>query len=139
MPERIINKTVFVFPALCLLFVAIGCLSETSGPNDDFDLEPFKKLAREEECAGAKNRLYSIDISLVFWDREGECPDNSYAQTLYGTSTKDIKCRYHDSIGGPVYVCNDSTYHEMFQTILDNLDANDLGLGESHTVEDIPL
>ena len=132
-----IKKTVIVSLALCTFFVLNGCFSKSSGPDDDFDLEPFKKLAGEAECAQIKNRLYWIDKSLVFWDREGECPDNWYAQTLYGKSVDDIKCQYHDSVGGPVYVCNDSTYHEMFQTILGNVDSNNLGLHTSHTVEGI--
>ena len=115
----------------------LNCSKNSTGNDYDLNLSPFKKLAKEEECAENRNKLYLIDKNLVFWEREGSCPDNSFAQILYGKIPEDIKCKYFDSIAGPVYICNDSTYHELFQTIIANLDNDNLGLTSEHTVEDI--
>ncbi|MFC1650512.1 hypothetical protein ACFL2X_02980 [Candidatus Latescibacterota bacterium] len=126
----------FLTYLLCTVLI-INCSKNSTGNDDGLNLSPFKKLATEEGCAENRNNLYLIDKSLVFWEREGECPDNMFAQTLYGEKPEDIKCKYNDSIAGPVYICNDSTYHEMFQTIIVNLDYDNLGLSSEHTVEDI--
>ncbi|MFC1539738.1 hypothetical protein ACFL6H_09965, partial [Candidatus Latescibacterota bacterium] len=122
----------------CTILIS-NCSNNSTGNDYDLNLNPFKKLAQEEECAKNKNKLYLIDTSLVFWDREGGCMDNMFAQTLFGSTPDDIKCIYHDSIAGPEYACNDSTYHEMFQTIITNLDNDNLGLTPEYTVVDIPF
>ena len=120
---------------LCSVLILLNCSKNSTGSGDGFNISPFRKLAQEEECAKNRNNLYLIDKKLVFWEREGGCPDNWFAQTLYGESPNDIKCKYHDSIAGPVYICNDSTYHEMFQIIIANFDYDNLGLNSEHTVE----
>jgi|GEM_PF-2728172 len=130
----------FLSCLICAILLS-NCSDNSTGNEDDNDinLDPFKNLAQAEVCADYRNNLYLIDEHLVLWEREGDCPDNAYAQRLYGETPDDIKCLYSDSIGGPVYICNDSKYHEMFQTILTNLDGDNLGLTSEHTVKDISL
>jgi hypothetical protein len=128
-------------PLLLLLVVATGfsgCRDDDS-PNTDVNLEPFRALARTSTCADVSNRLFLIDHQLVFWDRQSNCADASYARVLYERTVSDVICDVHDSIAGPQKAChdNDGRYTEMFDTIVDNLDKEDLGLGSAHTVEPI--
>lgn len=97
--------------------------------------ELFFTRAREEVCANTRNRLFVIDGKQVFWDRAGTCGDNSYAQRLYGATPEALLCEASDSIIGPRISCNDMSDRAMFDTILNNLDSADLGLGSSHKVE----
>ncbi|MGZ8289238.1 MAG: protease complex subunit PrcB family protein [Telluria sp.] len=95
----------------------------------------FTALAREEACAGTRNRLFVIDGMQVFWDRAGNCGDNSYAQRLFGATPDALLCETMDSIAGPRTSCKDEASRGLFNTILANLDRDDLGLGKGHKVE----
>ena len=95
-------------------------------------------MARKGICAERRNRLFLIDGKTVLWDRAGNCADNAYEQTWFGSSPDQVICRVHDSIAGPRKTCDPSRAAE-FDTILENLDAPDLGLGTEHRVETIPL
>src|SRR5689334_14674744 len=102
------------------------------------DLDAFRKLARESNCADVRNHLFLIDNHIVFWDRESRCADAAYAQTLYDRKPDTVLCNNMDSIAGPQRSCNgDAPFINMFDTILKNLDAPDLGLGPGHTVTPI--
>jgi hypothetical protein len=100
---------------------------------------PFTTLAHAAPCADSANRLFLIDSAMVFWDRRGNCPDSAYSFTLYASTPDTILCRYEDSIAGPVAQCNDSTYHELLETMRTNLTDPNLGLDSTHTVAQIPL
>ena len=104
----------------------------------DFPLKPFQDMARKSMCTESKNRLFLIDGKTVLWDRAGLCPDNAYEQTWFGPSPDQVICKAHDSIAGPRKTCDPSRATE-FDTMLENLDAPDLGLGKDHRVETIPL
>jgi hypothetical protein len=123
--------------ALAVLLLAISCEDESTEPTFEIDLTPFKDLARAADCAGIQNRLYLIDSQLVFWYRAGDCPDNSYAQKLFGSKVDHILCDSHDSIAGPVINYLDDRYRSMFDTIIANVDQPDLGLSPDHTVQAI--
>jgi hypothetical protein len=104
------------------------------------DLAPFKEMATNSPCADIRNRLFLIDDQLVFWDVAGNCADASYSETLYyGSSPDQVLCSFHDSIAGPMKDCEDEQYQELFDTITENRDAPDLGLGEAHTVQTVPF
>ena len=130
-----------------MLAIALGCLatvtvvacasSSASEMDTKVDLDSFRELARNAPCADIDNRLFLIDEAVLFWTREGNCPDNWYEHVLFGETPEKVICQLHDSIAGPVYTCNDSTYEAIFWTIVDNLDKEDLGLGPNHTVETI--
>jgi hypothetical protein len=129
----------FTMMALAIVFLVLSCEDESTEPSPEIDLTPFKELARAADCTDIRNRLYLIDSQLVFWDRAGDCPDNSYAQKLFGSKIDTILCDSHDSIAGPVIIYQDDLYRGMFDTIIANLDQPDLGLGPDHTVQTIPF
>ncbi|HWJ94535.1 MAG TPA: hypothetical protein VNT33_07400, partial [Telluria sp.] len=98
----------------------------------------FIKMAQGAGCADSRNRLFLIDSKMVFWDRAGNCPDNSYAMTLYGPTTQAVLCTRYDSIAGPMTTCANSSNRELFDVIVKNRDAADLGLSASgHKVEQV--
>ncbi|MFX0198368.1 MAG: hypothetical protein ACFFCW_19795 [Candidatus Hodarchaeota archaeon] len=121
--------------ALSGLFIATLVMVSTC--HKPIDLEPFKELARNADCADISNRLFLIDKKMVFWDRQGNCPDNRFAQILFRRSPEDELCSRKDSIAGPIVSCKDEEFQELFETIIDNLDQDDLGLGPDHQVEPI--
>jgi hypothetical protein len=105
------------------------------GKSPVVNLEPFRALARNADCADRTNRLFLIDRKLVFWNREASCADAAYTRTLFGRTPDHLICRAFDSIAGPQRTCHDAVpYEAMFDTILQHLDAPDLGLGSGHTV-----
>jgi hypothetical protein len=101
-------------------------------------VKPFQDVARKSPCTETKNRLFLIDGTSVLWDRAGNCPDNAYEQTWYGATPGEVLCRAQDSIAGPRKTCDPSRAAE-FDTMIENLDAPDLGLGGGHKVRRIPL
>jgi hypothetical protein len=122
-----------------LMLLLAGCRTRASLPEPSPALNPFVKMARGSVCADKWNRLYLIDEKLVFWDRQGDCPDNSYAQTLYGKTPDEILCVQHDSIAGPRKECRDPKYAELFETLIGHLGEPNLGLGTQHTARRLPL
>ena len=114
-----------------------GCNGNPAEPRAEIDLTSFKALGRGDSCTKIRNRLFLIDGKLVFWDRAGNCPDATYGETLFGSTTSDALCVFHDSIAGPIKICQDDGYREMFDTIIANLDKPDLGLGSHHKVQPI--
>lgn len=96
----------------------------------------FIKMAQEASCSELKSRLFVIDGKQMFWDRAGNCPDNSYSQALFGNSTQQVLCSRADSIAGPKTFCADDKSRELFDTIQKNLDKADLGL-VGHKVEQV--
>ena len=130
--------TVLKIVVLCLvLFFSLLSTPGCKKSEMEIDLEPFIRMARNSFCADIRNRLFLIDDALVLADRFGSCADNQYNVTLYGSTVDEVLCEYHDSIGGPVKRINDERYRAMFEKIIVNLDKADLGLGSSHTVEEI--
>lgn len=119
------------------LLALAGCHDRPTGPGAGVDLESFKALARQSDCADLRNRLFLIDGVMVFWDRAGQCPDASYALTLYGSSVERVLCRAMDSVAGPMKDCRAEPYAPLFETILAHTNEPDLGLGRAHTVQPI--
>ena len=116
-----------------------GCSRGHSSVQAAPELAPFVELARKTECADDRRRLFVIDNVLVFFDRAGDCPDNSYSETLFGGSVDEVLCASHNSIAGPVTECHDAAFRELFETIIAHLDEPDLGLGSRHTVHQVPV
>jgi len=103
------------------------------------NLTSFKAMAQQANCADMRNDLYVIDNQMVFWAKEGACPDASYSYILYGKNTQSIFCTRGDSIAGPMMHCYNTSYQSIFQTIVNNKSKKDLGLGPSHTVQQFSL
>ena len=122
-----------------LLLVFILIVSQICCSSLQIDLLPFQKLAHHAKCAELRNRLFLIDNELVFWERDGNCPDNSFSQILFGKTPQEILCMYRDSVGGPKKTINNEAYQEMFQTILSHIYSENLGLDSKHKVKEIPF
>jgi hypothetical protein len=99
----------------------------------------FVKIAQQESCSDLKNRLYLIDGKQVFQDRAGTCPDNAYAQRLYGATPDAVLCAMTDTLAGSKASCANETARKLFETIQANLNLPNLGLDGTHKVELIPF
>jgi hypothetical protein len=117
-----------------------SCESASNDAVSQVDLAPFQAMARAADCADKQNRLFLIDDRLVFWDREGSCPDMFYTFTLFDSTVENDLCSRADSIGGPnATVCSDESFRELFEAIVASRDEPDLGLGPGHRVQFVPL
>jgi hypothetical protein len=133
--KRLIPLSIVILGALCFTLSFItGC---KKGNDVEFDITPFIEMARNAACADIVNRLLVIDDSLVLHDRAGNCPDNGFGVTLFGDSPDQVLCEFHDSIAGPMTVIHNEGFRQMFDTIINNLNRADLGLGPNHTVEEV--
>lgn len=106
-------------------------------PNTPVDTGPFIKLAQKTQCAEAHNRLYVIDNKYVFHAVAGNCADASYSNTLYGSATDKPLCTQFDSIAGPQSKCTDEDAKKLFDVIVKDVDAENLGLDKSHEVKKV--
>lgn len=95
-------------------------------------------------CADIRNRVLLIlepgnsYRRTVLLDQAGNCSDASYRQVLYGDEDgRKTLCSNMESIAGPQKGCPAGSYLAMFETILANLDAPDLGLGSGFDVRQI--
>lgn len=95
----------------------------------------FITRAREASCNETRNRLYLIDGKQVLWDHACYCTDASYEQVLYGDRPDTVLCTHGGTIAGPRTTCQDGAARTLFDSILQNLDKPDLGLGSAHKVE----
>lgn len=98
------------------------------------DVSGFKTLAGASNCAQIKNDLFTIDNKMVFWRREGNCPDNAYAYILYARNSTEKLCTKTSTIAGEVSSCVDDSYNAIFTAITANLDQASLGLDTTHSV-----
>jgi len=132
-------KTFFLFMmALLILISMIVHLTGGLG-TEAIDLNWFIAHAKNSPCSEWDNRLYLIDRKFVFWIRSGNCPDASFSHTLYRLKDKKIICRSGDSIAGPREIIEDKRFEDLCKAILYNTSKPRLGLGEGHTVENIPI
>jgi hypothetical protein len=98
-------------------------------------MSDFQNMAREAICTETRNRLYIIDGKQVLWDHAGNCADASYEQVLFGAKPETVLCSHGDTIAGARTTCQDAAKRSLFDTIVQNLDKDDLGLGSAHKVE----
>jgi hypothetical protein len=103
--------------------------------------EDFIKMARTGDvpCTDRHNRLYIIDGKQVLWETAGNCADAGYSNVLFGLTPQDRQCTNSDSIAGPRTSCTDPSQRALFDTMIQNLDKPDLGLGAGHKVEYVPF
>ncbi|QOY95761.1 hypothetical protein IM543_07970 [Massilia sp. UMI-21] len=97
----------------------------------------YIQMAQEASCASTRNKLYVVDSKYVLWDRAGNCADNAYGQVLMGPTPQAVLCSAGQTIAGPRTSCTDATLRPLFDTMLENLDKADLGLGAGHQVEPV--
>ena len=122
-----------------ILFAIVGIYAIYFSETEEIsiELDDFRNVATNATCADITNELFVIDNQIVFWATEGNCPDASYAYTLFGSTPKEILCKRYDSIAGPQEQYYDEGYQEIFQSIINNLNADDLGLEGNHKVTEI--
>jgi hypothetical protein len=124
---------------LVVLVSATGCKRNPHGETMAPEWAPFVEMARGAACSDVRNRLFVIDHVLVLADRAGSCPDASYSEVLFRRTVDEVLCVNHDSIAGPVKHCGEPSHMALFEIITTHLDEPDLGLGPSHTVQELPL
>ena len=95
----------------------------------------FVSMARAASCSELRNRLFIIDQKEVLWDRAGSCADNADGRTLFGAVPAQQLCLSGGMLSGPRMSCVDDSNRARFETMLNNLDKADLGLGAGHKVE----
>jgi hypothetical protein len=148
-----LRKSILAAPVLLALLA--GCGGGGSSATDQsqqssggtvivpvVDTAPFIQLAQTQGAAGCsdlKNRLWLIDGKQVFWDRKGNCADAGWSIKLFGATPDQKLCSSDDSIAGPVTTCASEENRALFTTISQSLDAPNLGLAASHTVQAIPF
>jgi hypothetical protein len=120
---------------LLLALALVSCGGGSGDTDPPIDENAFIQMALQASCADIRNKLYAIDDVLVLSNQAGNCADASYSQVLYGTSIKEVYCRNHDSIAGPVKRCDVAIYQDLFDIMIANLDKPDLGLGSTHSVK----
>jgi hypothetical protein len=108
-------------------------------------LHAIEQAQATTSCAEIRNRVFSIQnvaqpeqrFSLL--DQAGMCADAGYQQVLFGDEGDNVLCSNADSIAGPRRSCAAAAYTAMFDTILANLDEDDLGLGAGYNVGELPV
>jgi hypothetical protein len=95
----------------------------------------FVSMARAASCSELRNRLFIIDQKQVLWDRTGNCPDNAPSLTLFGALPSQQLCLSGGLLSGPRTSCADDSKRAQFETMVNNIDKADLGLGAGHTIE----
>jgi hypothetical protein len=113
----------------------MNCRNASTQPQTTINTEPFIAMAKKVTvCSERANKLFAIDDSLVFWQREGDCNDAAYFYTLFGDDTGKVFCMLYDSKAGLTENVYDSTFLSLFHTITSNLTKAVLGLSADHTV-----
>jgi hypothetical protein len=113
---------------------AVACGRIPAFASSAIDLQPFIAMATSAGCADLRNQLYVIDDQLVVWIVRGNCADAGYRTALFGDTPDDLRCDLHDSIAGPMRRCVDEGVRPLFDRIIANDQAPDLGLGPDHRV-----
>jgi len=113
--------------AILLLLSFTACEAEPA-----IDIQPFIDMALASPCTDIRNDLYTIDDEMVVWLVLSTCSDASFRYFLFGTTVDDLLC-----IFSWVGLSCPEEHNPLFQTILANLDAADLGLGQGHKVEKV--
>ena len=133
------KKILYVVLSVIILLIFLMLLFYVFYEKDEvsINIDDFKDLALNANCADKINDLFIIDNKIVFWIVEGSCSDASYSYTLFGNNTDIILCKEFDTIAGPKRECFDDNYEYIFQIIIENINTNDFGLGLNHKVEKI--
>jgi hypothetical protein len=120
------------------MIVLPGCGQNSCDVEGCVAVASFQAMARAEQgCGQYRNNLFMIDATLVFWNLDGDCAEMYFSRALFGCTPEEFLCGEWGTLFGPRRVYADSSYRDMFETILDNRDRVDLGLCPGHKVERI--
>ena len=120
-----------------VIVIALLLTDCTLDPLIAINMHPFITMAKGvTTCIEKANKLYAIDDSMVFWQREGDCMDAAYGYILYGRDPGIVLCSKMDSEAGSgrICACPDSTFSLLFCTMINNLNDTKLGLSSAHSV-----
>ena len=117
------------------LLLFIGCSAsptETISGISREDVETQIKSVKEEPCSDLENKLYLINDMYLYHVRRGNCPDNGYTYTLFGSGLKEL-CFKRDSIAGPqIKYTTELKY--LFDKLLTGKAENNFGLDSAHKI-----
>lgn len=123
---KTLNSLLATLPLLALLAACV-VIAPRPTPPGQIDTSQFVALVNEAPCPAGGNQLYVIDNRYVFWERGPTCQDQ--VLRLYGRTPNDLQCIHSESVTGPYTNCNNAAVRRIFDTILANRKAPDLGLG----------
>ncbi|MFE3845420.1 hypothetical protein ACFL1L_00980 [Thermoplasmatota archaeon] len=135
------TKWILITAVVIILFSIAGIYIIYVYETDEtsIELDVFRDMAKNASCSDIANKLFVIDNQMVFWIIEGNCPDASYSYTLFGNNPDEILCKKFDSIAGPQEQCLNDDSQEIFQIIIDNIDADNLGLNTNYKITEIEI
>lgn len=141
-------KTTLIVLVVISLFLITACAPQPpvhkappikEPPQAPVPTMSFEEMYWNADCANIKNEFFFIQDSreyagnsFVFRNRQGNCMDYSFEQTLYRGESK--VCSRSDSIAGVRESCDNEEQRQMFSTIINNLDKSNFGLGQQYTV-----
>jgi hypothetical protein len=126
-----------VISLIILLFLILLFYVFYQGDELSINIDDFKDLALNANCADKTNDLFIIDNKMVLWIVEGNCSDASYSYTLFGNNSNIILCKEFDTIAGPRRECYNDGYKDIFQIIIENINTDNFGLGSNYKVKKI--
>ena len=132
--QRFVIGVMSIFIVLLLANCVPANVSATEISATHISQTTFISLAENANCAEDRNQLYLIDGQYFFHATEGWCMDAAYDYTLYGATPDEKLCSLEDSFVGPLSEC-ESDFEALFTTMIQNLDQNNLGLGNDYSVE----
>ena len=135
--QSLLMMIVMLFGFISIVATGGGGCTDVPPTDEDLDIEPFIEYAETSDCTDIRNRLFIIDDELVLWDRVGSCPDYSYEVQLFREGLDNLLCETYDSIDGPQTYIYDEDYRDLFELIFDNIEDENLGLDDSHSVEEV--
>ena len=100
------------------------------------NIEPFKEYLKAQPAVHL-GQIYIIDDKLVFIKWSGLSSDASYGYQLFGQTKAELYASTTDSIAGPRITYNNPQYKDLFDKILVNPEAKDLGLGADYSVKSV--
>ncbi len=93
---------------------------------------------KDPRCPSSRVELYIIDDRMVLADFAGVCSSetsSTASRILYGENSGKILCMFiPQAFQLPAGSCADSQHQAIFNTIMNNRDKPDFGLGPSHVV-----
>ena len=104
------------------------------------DINSFIAMAENAACADSLNKLFTVDDTLVFWQREGSCPDSlHHLYLLFNDDTSFFYCKAYGNDTRMMVMWNPRFDYAVptFQIIIYNVKNENLGLSPEHKVERI--
>lgn len=103
------------------------------------DISAFVRMARAYECGQRHNRLHVIHATFVLWSTAGTCGNGAPVFQLYALYPEKRVCVKGENVMGPVHSCNTEEQRILFDKMVKNLDAPNLGMDTPDVVYEVDL